>query len=230
MIAARMASRRSASRAASGTDSMRANIGIARLTQSGRDRPVWPSATAAGRASECRRTRRSQRRAPRRAAHIPVAFTVSKAGARWPNRSRSLLKCATGSAGCSKRGRLPGLTCRVSASAPGRAFLEQHVRRQPQTETAVLLGASERLEAQIAAHPDMSHELNALVESVRSLLSQIDAMQLASAVTQLAATPDIVHQRLSALISNDVPKPNRERKLVQRAGAHGRPRPAHRRG
>lgn len=101
----------------------------------------------------------------------------------------------------------------LSASARGRAFLEEHVRRQRQTETAVLLGAIERLKAQIAAQPgraDMSHELDALVESVRSVRSQ-----LAATVTQLAATLDTVQQRLSALISNDVPEPNHEQKLVQ---------------
>ncbi len=76
------------------------------------------------------------------------------------------------------------------------------MRRQRQAETAVLLGAIERLKAQIAAQPgraDMSHELDALVESVRSVRSQ-----LAATVTQLAATLDTVQQRLSALISNDV--------------------------
>ncbi len=85
----------------------------------------------------------------------------------------------------------------LSASARGRAFLDEHVRRQRHAETAVLLSAIERLEAQVASQPgraDVAHELNALVESVRSVRSQIDAVQLAAAVTQLAATLDSVQQ------------------------------------
>jgi hypothetical protein len=106
----------------------------------------------------------------------------------------------------------------LSASARGRAFLDEHVRRQRRAETAILLGAIERLETQMAAQPgraDVSHELNALAESVRSVRSQIDAVQLAAAVTQLAATLDSVQRRLSALISNDVTGPKPEAKTVQ---------------
>jgi len=101
----------------------------------------------------------------------------------------------------------------LSASARGRAFLDEHARRQRQADTAALLDAIARLEAQLASQPsraDVLDELDALAESVRSARAQIDAVQLPAAVTQLAATLDGVQQRLSALAAAPEHKPQIE--------------------
>ncbi len=100
----------------------------------------------------------------------------------------------------------------LSASARGRAFLDEYARRQRHTDTAALLDAVTRLEAQLASQPpradDIAHELNALAENVRGLRSQIDAVQLTGAVTQLAATLETIQQRVSALASDRQPEAN----------------------
>ncbi len=65
-----------------------------------------------------------------------------------------------------------------------------------------MLEAIARLEGQLAAQPsrtDITGELNALAESVRSVRSQIDAVQLTAAVTKLAAILDSLQQRLLGL-------------------------------
>jgi hypothetical protein len=120
------------------------------------------------------------------------------------------------------------LLAALSASARGRAFLDEHARRQRAADTAALLVAVERLEAHIAAQPsraDIANELNALAESVRAVQSQIDAVQLAAAVTKLAATLETVQQRLPtlpvtpaaepALAVAAAPEPARETKPVE---------------
>jgi hypothetical protein len=96
------------------------------------------------------------------------------------------------------------LLAALSASARGRAFLDEYARRQRQTDTTALLEAVARLEAHLAsqASPDVAHELNALAEGVRSLSAQIDAVQLTVAVTQLAASLQDVQQRLPAPASD----------------------------
>jgi hypothetical protein len=102
----------------------------------------------------------------------------------------------------------------LSASARGRAFLGEYARRQRQTDTAALLEAVTRLEAQLASQPpradDIAHELSALAENVRGLRSQIDAVQLTGAVTQLAATLETIQRRLSLLASDPPPEANSE--------------------
>jgi len=101
----------------------------------------------------------------------------------------------------------------LSATARGRAFLDEHARRHRQADTAALLDAIARLEAQLAAQPsraEVASELNALAESVRSVHAQIDAVQLTAAVTKLAATLDAVQQRLSALAAAPEPEPQSE--------------------
>ncbi len=103
----------------------------------------------------------------------------------------------------------------VSVSARGRALLDEHARRHRRADTAALLEAMTRLEAQLASQPsraDIADELNALAESVRSISSQIDAVQLAAAVTKLAATLENVQQRLSPLAGEPAP--------IAKAGPH----------
>jgi hypothetical protein len=89
----------------------------------------------------------------------------------------------------------------LSATARGRAFLEEHARQSRHADIGVLVDAVARIEAQIAAQPsraDLLAEFAALAENVRALRSQIDTVQLTEAVTKLAATLDGAQQRLSA--------------------------------
>jgi len=112
----------------------------------------------------------------------------------------------------------------LSATARGRAFLDEHARRARHADTGVLLAAVARIEAQLAAQPtrdEVFAELAALGESVRGVRSQIDAAQLTAAVTKLAATLDNVQQRLTTPAAEPVPAPT----AVQQPEAKSAPEP-----
>ena len=94
----------------------------------------------------------------------------------------------------------------LSATARGRAFLDEHARRQRHSETEVLLAALKRLEKQVAAqsvaaaHQPMLAEVGAVLETVRNARAEIDAVRFSGALAQLVSALDTVQSRLSALV------------------------------
>jgi hypothetical protein len=95
----------------------------------------------------------------------------------------------------------------LSATARGRAFLDEHARRQRHAETDVLLAALKRLENQVAtqssavaANQPMVAEVAAVIETVRNARAEIDAVRLSGALAQLVNALDTVQSRLSALV------------------------------
>jgi hypothetical protein len=100
----------------------------------------------------------------------------------------------------------------LSATARGRAFLNEHARRQRHSETEVLLAALKRLENQVArqssavaANQPMFAEVAAVIETVRNARAEIDAVRLSGALTQLVNALDTVQSRLSALVAPAAP-------------------------
>ena len=93
----------------------------------------------------------------------------------------------------------------LAATARGRAFLDEHVRRTRRAETDVLLAALKRLENQVAAQTSapaspVLAEVDAVLEIVRSACAQIDAVQLSATVTQLVSALETVQRRLTPLL------------------------------
>ena len=95
----------------------------------------------------------------------------------------------------------------LAATARGRAFLDEHVRRTRRAETDVLLAALKRLENQVAAQTSapapaspVLAEVDAVLEIVRSACAQIDAVQLSATVTQLVSALETVQRRLGPLL------------------------------
>ena len=95
----------------------------------------------------------------------------------------------------------------LAATARGRAFLDEHVRRTRRAETDVLLAALKRLENHVAAQTSapapaspVLAEVDAVLEIVRSACAQIDAVQLSAAVTQLVSALETVQRRLTPLL------------------------------
>jgi hypothetical protein len=85
----------------------------------------------------------------------------------------------------------------LSETARGRAFLEEHARRQRHAETEMLLAALKRLENQVAQTPPADAEV-AVVVKVRGARAEIDAVKLTAAVTELVSTLDPVQPQFSA--------------------------------
>ena len=95
----------------------------------------------------------------------------------------------------------------LAATARGRAFLDEHVRRTRRAETDVLLAALKRLENHVAAQTSapapaspVLAEVDAVLEIVRSACAQIDAVQLSATVTQLVSALETVQRRLTPLL------------------------------
>ena len=93
----------------------------------------------------------------------------------------------------------------LTATARGRAFLNEHARRTRHAETDVLLAALKRLEnlgaasAPAPASPVLA-EVGVVLETVRSACARIDAVQLSATVTQLVLALETVQRRLAPLL------------------------------
>jgi hypothetical protein len=105
----------------------------------------------------------------------------------------------------------------LSATARGRAFLDEHARRHRHEETDVLLAALKRLEHQVATqspavatNQPMLAEVGAVLDTVRNARAEIDAVRLSGALAQLVSALDTVQNRLSALVPAAAPAPKIE--------------------
>ena len=97
----------------------------------------------------------------------------------------------------------------LAATARGRAFLDEHVRRTRRAETDVLLAALKRLENHVAAQTSapapaspVLAEVDAVLEIVRSACTQIDAVQLSATVTKLVSALETVQRQLAPLLTS----------------------------
>ncbi|WP_168197770.1 hypothetical protein [Pseudolabrys sp. FHR47] len=92
----------------------------------------------------------------------------------------------------------------LSATARGRAFLEEFARRNRQADTQVVLTALERLEATARAHsPEadrIRQDLRALLDTLRSARPQTENTPTAIKAATLAALIDFTQARIEALV------------------------------
>jgi hypothetical protein len=96
----------------------------------------------------------------------------------------------------------------LSASARGRAFLAEHIRRNRGNDTGLLLAAIGRLEALIRAKsapaPEPPRaEIAGLLAAIRSARPELEASLPSERATRLTAPLDLLEERLAVMASPD---------------------------
>ncbi len=98
------------------------------------------------------------------------------------------------------------LCAALEASARGRAFLAERARRNRNADTELVLGALDRLAAQMradaAAITDLLGELSMLLAAVRLARPDIDAGRPPGKVAMLTALVDLLERRIDAMVEN----------------------------
>jgi hypothetical protein len=98
------------------------------------------------------------------------------------------------------------LCAALEASARGRAFLAEHARRNRNADTELVLGALDRLAAQMradaAAITDLRGELRMLLTAIRLARPDIDAGRPPGKVAMLTALVDLLERRIDAIVED----------------------------
>jgi hypothetical protein len=91
----------------------------------------------------------------------------------------------------------------LTASARGKAFLDEYARRNRHADTQVLLGALDRLEALVradgAALTRLRDELHMILIAIRLTRPEIEAGNPQAKATKLAKLLDLLEQRIAAM-------------------------------
>jgi len=89
----------------------------------------------------------------------------------------------------------------LTASARGRAFLAEHVRRSHAADTGLLLAALARLESSVRAQGEdkLRGELAALLVAIRGARPEIAASDLPTRAAKLALLLDLLERRIAGL-------------------------------
>ncbi len=107
----------------------------------------------------------------------------------------------------------------LSASARGRAFLDEHARRSRNAETNILLTAIERIEAQVRPRPrdPLYDDLGQVLDELRTARARIEAGGKMAQADQLGALLELLLRRIGKLL------PAPEAKALPGEGATGSP-------
>jgi len=95
----------------------------------------------------------------------------------------------------------------LSASARGRAFLAEYIRRNHNTDTEQLLAAIERLQSLVTSNATPSsetvkHELRALLDEIDAAQREFEASVLAIKAGKLAELIALVERRISKILAS----------------------------